>query len=137
MSKQPAKNVNLSIAAVALEDDVDTFNLEVTQELPVVTAFGDAGPRRVVGNYDYGLQIGGGADFAGGQSDATLFGLVGDADGGAMALDPTGASAGTDDPNYDATSVVLESYSISGGVGERVSFGAQLRGNSALTRATS
>jgi len=133
--KQPVKNVNISIASVALEDDIDNFNLEVTQELAVVTAFGDAGPRRVVGNYDYGLSIGGGADFAASQSDATLFALVGDANGAAMAVDPTGTTAGSDDPNYDSTSVVLESYSVSGQTGGRVDFSAQLRGAAALARA--
>jgi len=42
---------------------------------------------------------------------------------------------GTDDPHYDSTQV-LESYSISGQVGGAVTYQAQLRGNSALTRAT-
>jgi hypothetical protein len=134
MAKQPAKNANISINAVALEDDIDNFTLPITQELPVVTCFGDAGPRRVTGNYDYGLDISGGADFAAAQSDATLFGLLGNA-GVAMAVDPTGASAGANDPNYDATSVVLESYQISGAVGGRVDFSAALKGNSALARA--
>lgn len=134
MAKQPAKNANISVASVALEDDIDSFNLEVTQEVPKVDALGTAGPRRVVGNYDFGLQASGNADFASGQSDATLFGLVGDADGGAVAVDPTGATAGTDDPNYDST-MVLESYSIAGQVGGAVTFQAQLRGTSALTRA--
>ena len=135
MAKQPAKNANIAVASVALEDDANSFNLDVQQELPVVTAFADAGPRRVTGNYDYGLQLGGVADFASGQSDATLFGLVGDADGGAMAVDPTGASAGANDPNYDSTSVLLESYQISGATGGAVQFSAQLRGNAALSRA--
>lgn len=134
MAKQPAKNANIAVNAVALEDDVDNFTLDVSQETPVVTALSDSGPRRVVGNYDYGLQLAGGADFAAGQSDATLFGLVGSS-GVAMAVDPTGATAGANDPNYDATSVVLEGYSISGQVGGRVDFSSQLRGNSALTRA--
>lgn len=134
MAKQPAKNVNISINSVALEDDIDNFTLSVEQEVPVVTSFADAGPRRVVGNYDYELEVSGKPDFASGQSDATLFGLVGST-GVATAVDPTGATAGANDPNYDSTSMVLESYKISGEVGGAVEFEATLQGNAALSRA--
>lgn len=133
MAKQPAANADISINSVALEDDIDSFTLNVSQETPVVTALGDTGPRRVTGNYDYNLDISGGADFAASQSDATLFGLIGSS-GVAMAVDPTGEEAGADDPNYDATSIVLSSYQISGSVGGRVDFSASLQGNSALSR---
>lgn len=134
MAKQPAKNVNIAINSVALEDDIDNFSLNIDQETPVVTAFADAGPRRVTGNYDYNLEVSGSADFASGQSDATLHGLVGSA-GVAMAVDPTGATAGANDPNYDSTSIVLSSYKISGAVGGKVDFSATLQGNAALSRA--
>ena len=134
MAKQPAKNANIAIASVAIEDEIDNFSLKISQETPVTAGFGTTGPERVVGNYDYSLDISGAPDFAASQADATLFGLVGDSDGDTMGVDPTGASAGTNDPNYDATLVVLSSYEISGSVGGRVSFSATLQGNSALTR---
>jgi hypothetical protein len=133
MAKVPAKDVNISINSVALEDDIDNFVLGIDQELPPVTALADAGPRVVTGNYDYGLDIDGAADFASGQSDGTLFALIGSA-GVAMAVDPTGDAAGANDPNYDATLVCLASYKLSGAVGQRVSFAAGLKGNSALAR---
>lgn len=136
MAKQPAKNANISINSVALEDDIDNFKLSVTQEIPVTTGLSTTGPTRVVGNYDYGVDVGGAADFAASQSDATLHGLVGST-GVAVSVDPTGSSAGTDDPNYDSTSMVLESYEISGQLGGRIDFSASLKGNSALSRATS
>ena len=135
MAKVAAKSINLSIATVAIEDDADNVSLNIDQETPVVTSFADAGPRRVVGNYDYSLDVSGAADFASGQSDATIFGQIGDADGAAMALDPTGTSAGPNDPNYDSTSVVLSSYKISGAVGGRVDFSATFQGAAALSRA--
>ena len=134
MAKIVARDANISINTVALEDDIDQFTMRVTQELPVVTAFADAGPRRLTANYDHGLDISGGADFASGQSDATLFDLIGNA-GVATAVDPTGASAAANDPNYDCASQVLSSYQISGGVGGRIDFSAALEGNAALTRA--
>ncbi len=136
MAKKAARDANITINSVALEDDISQFSLKVTQETPEVTSFADAGPRRLVGNYDHTLNISGFADPASGQSDATLFGLVGSS-GVAQAVDPTGASAGTNDPNYDATSVVLASYELSGQVGGALQFAAELQGNSALTRATS
>lgn len=135
MAKVAAKSVNITINSVSLEDDIDNFTTSVTQENATVTAFADAGPRRVVGNYDHKLSVSGNADFASGQSDATLFGLLGSA-GVSTGVDPTGNSAGTNDPNYDSTHV-LGSYSISGQVGGAVKFSAELEGTAALTRATS
>jgi len=136
MAKKPAKDINFSVNSVAIEDDVNDITMNVTQETPEVTALGDTGPRRVVGNYDYNWSFSGAADFASGQSDATLFGLLGNS-GVAVAFDPTGAEANTDDPNYDSTSSVLGSYSITGRVGDAVTFSAEIRGNSALARNTS
>ena len=133
MAKIPAKDANITINSVALEDDINNFNLFVSQETPAVTAFGDAGPRRLAGNYDYNLGISGVADFAASQSDATLFGLIGSS-GVAMAVDPTGNAAGAHDPNYDSTGVVLTSYIISGSVGGVVEFSANVAGNAALAR---
>src|SRR5688500_3274574 len=113
MAKQPARNANIAVNAVALEDDLTSFEMNVTQETIPVTSFADTGPRRLVGNYDHTLGLEGNADFASGQSDATLFGLIGSA-GVATAVDPTGAIAGANDPNYDSVSQVLASYSLSG-----------------------
>lgn len=134
MAKQAARNINISINAVALEDDFDSASLSVDQETPVVTSFADAGPRRLAGNYDYTLEIAGKGDFAASQSDATLFALIGSA-GVAMAFDPTGATAGANDPNYDSTSIVLSSYKISGAIGGAVEIAATMQGNAALSRA--
>lgn len=135
MAKQPAKNVNIAIGGTAHEDDIDNFTLAIDQETPVVTSFADAGPRRVVGNYDYSLEISGAPDFAASQIDSALFALVADADGATIGVDPTGASAGASDPNYDSTSMVLSAYRISGAVGGRVDFAATLQGAAAISRA--
>ena len=133
MGKIAAKVTTISFNSVALEDEIDDWSLDIQQETPVVTALADPGPRRVAGNYDFGASISGKADFAAGQGDATLFALIGSA-GVAMAIDPTGQAASADEPNYDATSVVLSSYGISGGVGQPVTYSAKLEGNSALAR---
>ena len=133
MGKIASKDTNIAINSVNLEDDIDSFSLDISQETPTVTGFADAGPRRVVGNYDYTLGISGNNDYAASQADATLFALVGSS-GVAMGVDPTGNTAGANDPNYDATSVVLASYGIAGSVGGQSTFSASLLGNSALAR---
>jgi len=134
MAKLAAKACNLTIDAVPLEDDVDSFSLNVTPEVPVTTALSDAGPRRVVGNYDYSLDLSGAADFAAAQSDATLYNLCSDAAGGPTGVDPTGIAADADNPHYDSTSMMCSSYRLSGAVGGRVDFAATLVGNAALAR---
>ena len=133
MGKQPAKNANITIG-VALEDDIDSFTLNVTQETPVVTCLSDAGPRRVAGNYDWGLDVSGGADMAAAQSDPILFGMLGSA-GRTIAVEPTGAGVDANNPHYDSASGgMLGSYSISSAVGGRVDFSASIVGTVALSR---
>lgn len=134
MAKIAATKINVAINAVAIEDELSSSELSVTQESIKVDGLSSVGPERVVGNYDFGLSLEGSADFATGQGDATLFALVGNA-GVAMAFDPTGGAAGVNDPNYDSTKVVLASYSIKGGVGQAVTYSASLEGAAALTRA--
>lgn len=137
MAKIPGKLANLSLGGVALEDELNKIDLKIEQETIKVDGISSTGPERVVGNYDYSLSVAGNFDGAASQGDATLFGFVGDANGGAMAFDPTGASAATNDPNYDSTAVVLKSYSISAAVGQAVTYSAELEGAAALARATS
>lgn len=135
MAKQAAWKSNLAVNSVALEDELTSIDLKVEQETIVVTGFQNTGPERVVGNYDYSLSLAGNFDGAASQGDATIFALVGSS-GVAMAFDPTGQSAGASDPNYDATSIVLKSYSIKAAVGAAVTYGAEFEGNAALSRST-
>lgn len=134
MSKVPARNMNYSIGGVAIECYINNLSRDNTQEIIVTTGFCDSGPRRTVGNADWGTSIDGPNDFASGSVDATLFGLIGDADGAATIFQPTGNAAGANDPNYTG-SEVLDSYSIKGGLGQLVSYSAKLSGSTAQTRA--
>lgn len=134
MAKIPAKVANLSVNGVAIEDELDKIDLKIEQEIIKVDGFASTGPERVVGNYDYSLSVGGNADFAASQGDATIFSMVGDANGGAMAFDPTGNSAAASDPNYDSSAIVLKSYSISAAVGQAVKYSADFEGAAALAR---
>jgi len=136
MAKRASWAANLAVNSVSLEDELTSIDLKVDQETFKVDGFSNAGPERVVGNYDYTASLAGHSDFASGQGDATLFAMVGSA-GVALAFDPTGQSAGANDPNYDATAVVLKSYSIKAAVGAPITYSAELEGASALARSTS
>lgn len=133
MAKIAARSADLTLNSVSMEELLDEISLKVSQETPEVTCLADAGPRRVVGNYDFSMSVKGAADFASGASDATLAGLIGSS-GVTAGYDPTGASADSNNPNYDST-VVLGSYEITSKTGQATMLSAELRGNSALTRA--
>lgn len=135
MAKRASWAANFSVNSVSIEDELTSIDLKVEQETFKVDGFSNAGPERVVGNYDFTMSLAGHADFASGQGDATLFGLLGSS-GVAAAFDPTGASAAANDPNYDGT-VVMKSYAIKAAVGAPITYSAELEGASALTRSTS
>lgn len=135
MAKIAAAKTNLSINAVAIEDEGTSISLDVKQEVIDVAAFSQSGPEKVVGNYDWSAKVDGNADFASGQGDATIFAMLGSA-GVAMDLDPTGTSAGASNPHYTGN-LVLESYSLKFGVGAAAQYSASFQGTGALTRATS
>ena len=135
MAKVPSHPSRIWLDQYALSGYLTASELKVEQETFKVDGFSNAGPERVVGNYDWSESLAGHADFASGQGDATLFGLVGSA-GVAAGFDPTGTTAGANDPNYDGT-VVLKSYGIKASVGAPITYSAELEGASALTRATS
>lgn len=132
MAKIAARDVDLTVNSVALECYIDNLTFNVKPETPVVTTFCDAGPRRVPGNYDWDESLSGPADFAGGASDATIYGLLGST-GVAQTLETTGSAAGANTPTYTG-SVVLGSYSIQYGVGQAAKYNATLLGTTALAR---
>lgn len=131
MSKIASKVINFSVNSVAIEDELNNISQEVKQELAEVAGFSSSGPERVVGNYDWSYKMDGSFDGAASQGDATIWALIGSA-GVATAFDPTGASNDADNPNFDSTAAVLESYTISGSVGGAVTYSATLQGASAL-----
>ncbi len=134
MAKVASKSLNFTFNAVALEDDMSSSSLRVTQETPDVTSFADAGPRIVVGNYDYSVDLAGAADFAAGQSDATLATNVLGGASAAFGWDPTGAVAGASDPHYDSTAASVNSYTLTANIGGAITYSASIKGGSALAR---
>lgn len=133
MAKLASTKPNVTVNAVAIEDELTSFNLDIEQETAKTDGLSSVGPERVVGNYDYSLGLEGNFDGAAAQGDATLFALIGST-GVAVGVDPTGNAAGANDPNYDATSMVLSRYGIRAAIGQPVTYSGELQGNSALAR---
>ena len=130
MAKTAAKDLDVTINSVVYEDEIDSFSLNVDQETPVVTCFSDAGPRRVAGNYDWGMEMAGKLDTAAGQSDASLYALIGTAPFTAV-VEPTGAAT----PNYTGTAgALLSGYKLNFAVGGAAEFSASFAGAAALVR---
>lgn len=132
MARISAKDSDLSINAVAIEDEINSTELAIDVDLPEVTAFADVAKVSVEGKYGWNLSVEGSADLAASQGDATIFALLG---GGSVTTiyTPGGGAEGANNPDYTG-SVFLESYRLRSAVGEAVSYSAQFRGSGALTR---
>ena len=133
MAREAAKSANFSYNSVAIEDELNSIEMSVDVELPDVTAFADTGHEFVEGNYDSRFSVGGAADFAASQGDATIFGQIGSGEA-AFVFQPTGSAAAANDPNYTGNALV-KSYRISAQVGGAVNYNADLQVNGALARA--
>jgi len=131
VAKKAARSANFSINAVAIEDELSSVSLSIEQETPVVTALGST------------HEVAGAWDGAASQGDATIQAMIGltggtgSGGGRATTFDPTGAAAGTNDPNYDGGSAVLGSYTITAALGAAVTYSATLLGDSTMVRNTS
>tara|TARA_R110000824_G_scaffold68237_8_gene176642 strand:+ start:158 stop:565 length:408 start_codon:yes stop_codon:yes gene_type:complete len=135
MARIHGENTNYTLNSVAIEDELNQVDQEISQQLSDVTAFADTAEEFVQGKYGWTHEVSGSLDPAASQGDATIFALVGSVER-AVGFDPTGASAATNDPNYDGN-VFLERYSISASVSGPVTYRASLRGNGALARTVS
>lgn len=134
MAKKASAVANISVNSVALEGYADSIALKVKQETLDVAGLVQTGPSRVVGNYDYSIDLAGQFDGAAGAVDATLAGLLGSS-GVAVDFDPTGTTVGASAPHYNPSSMVLESYEVTAKKGAPVMYSASLQGNAAINRA--
>ncbi len=133
MARIHGENANYTLDSLAIEDELSQIDQEITQDTAEVTAFGDVAQEFVEGKYGWTHQLAGAFDGAASQGDAKLFSMFG-AGEKAVGFDPTGASAATNDPNYDGN-VLVTQYGISAPVNGPVTYRASLLGNGVLTRA--
>ena len=135
MARIAGNDANFSFNSVSIEDELNSIEMSVDNNLTEVTAFADTGPEFVEGLANSVFNIAGAADFASGQGDATIFGQIGSGEA-AYVFQPTGAAAGASDPNYTGNALV-RSYTVRCEVGGAATYSAVLQVNGANTRATS
>ena len=134
MARIHAENANYSLNSIALEDELNSVDLNIDRDVPEVTAFADLAKAHVAGKYGWGHELAGSADFDAAQGDDTIFSALNNGTAIPVAFDPTGNAAGPNDPNYDGNGFV-ERYVISARVTEAVTYRARVRGDGTLTRA--
>ena len=134
MARIHGENANFTFNSVAIEDELNSIDQEVRQDIAEVTAFADAAQEHVEGKYGWSQQVGGSLDPVASQGDATLFAAIG-AGPLAVLFDPVGGGTGgaAGNPVYGGN-VIVESYSIHTRVNAPVTYEAALRGTGALTR---
>ncbi len=132
MARIHGEAANYTLNSIAIEDELNSIEQTIEQDVAEVTSFNDVAKEFVQGKYGWTHELGGSVDFAAAQSDATIFAMVGAVEK-AVGFDPTGVTAASDDPNYDGN-VFLTRHSISAQVGAGQSFRATLVGNGALAR---
>jgi hypothetical protein len=106
--------------------------MAVDVNLPEVTTFGDSAGEFVEGLPTSTFSVSGFFDGASAQGDATIFGQIGSGEA-AFVFQPTGQSAGANDPNYTGNALV-KSYRIRAEVGGPVSYTADFQVNGVLSR---
>jgi len=113
---------------VSLSRDIETAE---------VTTFGNDDKAYITGLRDATVSVSGKFD-AGSASaiDPVLAGILGSASTVSWAYRPNSASVSTANPEYQGEAIVT-SYEVSGGVGDAVTFSAELQCTGAITRATS
>ena len=135
MARIAGKNADFSYNSVAIEDELNTLEMSVDNNLPEVTAFGDDGAEFVEGLPNSSFSLSGSADFAASQGDATIFTQIGSGEA-AYIYQPTGGAAGANDPNYTGNALVSK-YTITSDVSGSASYSATLQANGKPTRAVS
>lgn len=135
MSKIPSTALKLSIGGVGFECNTKNAGLDMTRESIKTDGFCSDGPERVPANYDHNLSADGDNDFDSGAIDATLYGLLTDANPAAGIYDPTGAGTPAADAPIYSSDYVLASYSLKAALGQSQTFTTRLDGAAALDRA--
>ncbi len=132
MARIHGEDANYALDSVTIEDELNSIDQTIEQDISEVTAFADVAKEWVRGKYGWGHEIAGAADFAASQGDETIWGAAGGAEV-PLSFDPTGNGAGANDPNYDGNGH-LKRYSISASVNAPATYRATLEGNGALAR---
>lgn len=130
MAKLPAKSMKCWLDEFALAALVTGAGLDVSQEVPKVDTLGEAGPRRVVGNYDFTAPYLGLFDGDEDSLDEIIHALVGSNSDHYLAL-ALGSSVG--DVAYEGP-VAISNKPINGQAGSAIVLNFEGMGRGGLSR---
>jgi len=132
MARIAGKLANFSFDGPAMEDELNSIEMSVDINLPDVTCFGDLAETFVEGIPTSSFAVSGFWDPAAGGADITIMTQIGSG-AAAIVFQPTGESAGADDPNYTGVGIT-KSYRIRAEVGGPVTYDASFQVSGALSR---
>ena len=133
MAKVPAHPTRVWLDEFALSTEIMSANQDVSIETPVATAFGDAGPRRVEGNYDHADELNGFFDGTDDGFDEYIFTML--QEGTAHDIAKFFGSAAVGAVGYEGR-VVLTRQPRTGGTGGAVLLNISAAGRGGLARVT-
>lgn len=125
----------ITINSVDLSDHLKDVSLTYEADELDSTASGDTSKEFIAGLKSWKIDATLQQDHATGETDATLFSLVGAAPF-AVTLKPTSAATGTSNPQFSGNCILTSYPPLSGAVGELSITKITLRGTGTLTRAT-
>lgn len=123
-----------SINAVDMSDHVKQITLNYKAEIHDKTAMSALSRARISGLKDWDVRVELHQDYAAGETDATLFGIVGTSV--AIEIRPTSAAVGATNPKFTGNGIVQDYPPVAGSVGELAMAAITVLGNGVLTRAT-
>lgn len=126
----------ISINTVDLSDHLKDVSLTYEADEIETTASGDTSKEFIAGLKSWKIDATLQQDHAAGETDATLFDLVGAA-AFAVTLKATSAATSATNPKFSGNCILTSYPPISGAVGDLSTTKITLRGSGALTRATS
>jgi len=125
----------VSINSVNLSAYVNSVTVNYSADTPDNTAMGATSMSRLGGLKDWSLEVEFNQDFAASAPDVSLFSLVGVST--AVEIRPTSGARSTTNPAFTGNGIIDSYPPISGKVGDKASTKISMKGNGALSRATS
>lgn len=124
--------------SVDLSDHVESVEINMAHEDIDITAMGATARAHAPGLREDAITLSMFQDFAAGEVDATLNGLLGQQAGFAFEIRPTSAAVSATNPKYTGTAILLEYQPLAGTVGEASQTSVELKmaAGSSITRAT-
>jgi hypothetical protein len=117
MAQLVLKDATITVNAVVLSDRANSVELNYEVDSVEVTAFGDTGHKFTGGLQNLSCTISFMQDFAAGETEATIYPLVGTTT--TVAITPVSGGIGATNPLYTLTGTYLASHTpVAGAVGE-------------------